>query len=112
MLTQSLVLAAPMGQRVADAGFAQAQLAALFGPGVIVCAQNDDPASPPQPDCHDSCPLCRLAAEAAALDLPAPAVLSAPLLALGADLPLPLAERLFTPAPAPHPLPRGPPSTI
>ncbi len=68
----------------------EAQLKAVFGDAAALCVQVDDKGSPTSPagHCDDDCPLCRFAAEAAALvtpDLPAlPARLDANCLSLGA----------------------------
>ena len=110
LLSQSLAFAAPMGGRLADARAAQAQLSALLGPGIVVCTQSDEPDGPTPADCHDSCPLCRLAADSAALDLPTPPGLAAPVRSAPTRL-LPISRpRALASAPALHPLPRGPPS--
>lgn len=111
LLSQSLAIAAPP-MVSGDARSAAAELTALLGPGVVVCTQGDSGGAPHQSpaDCRDQCPLCQVAANAAALDLPAAAALAAPARAL-------LAKLVFTPQTQKIPQPRaafsrarGPPS--
>ena len=110
LLSQSLAFAAHPASTPRDIGAAAAELRALFGPNVVICAQ-DDPGAPAQPQ-HgcDQCPLCRLAASALALNLPASAdpLVLAP--AVGSEIAQPQPPPLRGLAPPPTPLPRGPPS--
>ena len=108
LLGQSLAFATPPMPR--DARAAAAQLSALLGPGVVVCAQADEPGAPPPPDCRDSCPICQALGAAAAFDpprltsLPAPAFVLADILTVVLDTPAPPAP------PGRFALARGPPS--
>jgi hypothetical protein len=110
LLSQSLAVAAHPAGAPRDVVAAAAELRILFGPDVVICAQDDPGApAPPHHGC-DECPLCRLAAGALALDLPAPVepVVSVP--AVVSKLALPQPPPLRAPAPPLSPLPRGPPS--
>ncbi len=68
-------LSAP-GPVSSDPARIETQLKAIFGDAAALCVQVDDKGVPTAPagHCDDDCPLCRFAAEAAALvtpDLPA-----------------------------------------
>ncbi len=111
LLSQSLALAAPP-MFPDDPRSAATELSALLGPGVVVCAQSDgqDIPSHPPSDCRDQCPLCQVVANAAALDSPATAELSAPARARATRLGH---APLITGIPAPRvafSFARGPPS--
>jgi hypothetical protein len=110
LLAQSLAFAASPHETPRGASAAAAELSALLGPGVIICTQSDGSDSPAPPHNCDHCPLCRLAAGALALDLPAPLVFAAPVAAVESKLALPQPPPLGAPAPRLSPLPRGPPS--
>lgn len=110
LLSQSLVVAAP-DMRAADARSAARELTALLGPGVDVCAQVDGSGAPaPATDCHDQCPLCRLAADVAALDRPPLARIADPVRVADARLPFPSNPRVRTADFRGFSLARGPPS--
>jgi hypothetical protein len=111
LLAQSLAFAAPPHESPRGAAAAAAELSALLGSGVVICTQSDDPDAPaPPPHGCDQCPLCRLAAGALTLDLPAAIELAAPAPARASKLALPQPPRQRAPARPPAPLPRGPPS--
>ena len=110
LVSQGLTLAAPMGGRAGDARLAQAALSRIVGTEVIVCTQDDAPNAPPGSDCHDSCPLCRLAADAAALALPPLPLVAGPVPGAVAEIDAPTPASVVTPAPALPSPPRGPPS--
>jgi hypothetical protein len=63
-----------------DARRAAAELGALFGPGVVICSQADEPGAPPAPlTCDDRCPICQAHAGALAFVTPPPPVHFAPI---------------------------------
>ena len=106
LLSQSF--AAPeMGVR--DSRSAARELAALFGPGVVVCAQTDGPVAPP-PDCHDQCPLCRHAGDVAAFDSPPLTSVAKPVRVTETKLPFPRKPRGRAADFNGFALARGPPS--
>ena len=108
LLSQALVVAAPdLG--VANARSAARELTALLGPGVVVCVQVDGSGAP-APDCHDQCPLCRLAADLAGLDPPPPARVVEPVRVAETRLPFPLKPRVRAADFTGFALARGPPS--
>jgi hypothetical protein len=107
LLSQSLAAVVPHSER-RDARAAAAELTALFGPGVVICTQADDPGAPPKPQaCDDRCPLCRVAADSFAFA--ARFALAAPDF-VRAFAPSPPPQIFVALAPPPSPLPRGPPS--
>jgi hypothetical protein len=109
LLSQSLAIAAPP-MFPGDARSAATELAALLGPGVVICSQSDSGGTPNHRlDCRQ-CPLCQVVANAAALDAPAAPPLIAPTRALAIKLGVSAQPRLL-PRPAPaFSLARGPPS--
>jgi len=112
LLSQGLAAAAPHRIAPHDASAAAVELRALFGPNFVICTQDDGsgaPATPTHNSCDD-CPLCRLAASAVALDIPAPIEIAAPARILESSLVFPQPPPLTAPSPRPSPLPRGPPS--
>ena len=111
LLSQSLVVAAPPMAGARDARTAVAELAALLGPGVVVCASEDGSGAPAKPlHRHDECPLCRLAAASSAFDVPHAEPLDAPALALVAKLAISPRADEIPPPPHQFSLARGPPS--
>jgi hypothetical protein len=110
LLSQSLALAVPAMPVARDARAAQTELSALLGPGVVVCAQADDPGAPAPPDCHDTCPLCQGLAHAVLFDAPTPVLLQTPPFALSETLGVRPPVRGPPPPPLAFALARGPPS--
>ena len=110
LLSQSFALASPE-MRPADARGAAAQLTAALGVSVVVCVQDDGSGVPaPASDCHDQCPLCRLAASLDNLDVPSPAGLAAPVRLSGAAFAVPHRQSVAAAAFLGFSLARGPPS--
>ena len=111
LLAQSFAIAAPPMFEGGDSHSAAAELQALLGPGIVICTQADPtgPRHPPR-DCHEQCPLCRLAANAAALDLPTADLLPAPAFALSGKHGFAPQPPTKAPRPSGFALARGPPS--
>ena len=111
LLAQSFAVAAPPMFDGGDSHSAAAELQALLGPGIVICTQVDPTGPQHHPrDCHDQCPLCRLAANAAALDLPTADPLPAPAFALSGKLGFAPQPPTNSPRPGGFALARGPPS--
>ena len=111
LLAQSFAVAAPPMFDGGDSHSAAAELQALLGPGIVICTQVDPTGPQHHPrDCHDQCPLCRLAANAAALDLPTADPLPAPAFALSGKLGFSPQPPTNAPRPSGFALARGPPS--
>ena len=109
LLAQSFAVAAPPMFDGGDSRSAAAELSALLGPGIVICAQTDPSAPDRHPgDRHDQCPLCRLVANIAALDLPSAAPL--PALALAGKFGFAPQPTTYAPRPGGFSLARGPPS--
>jgi len=70
LVAQTLAFGAHAARTEDDARAAGAALARIVGAPVWVCVQDDSAPQAPS-GCHDSCPLCRLADQAATLDAPA-----------------------------------------
>ena len=111
LLTQSFAVAAPPMLGGGDSHSAAAELQAILGPGVAICAQAD-PSGPLHPanDRHDQCPLCQLVANAALLSLPAADPLPAPALGLSGKLGFAPQPPIRAPRYSGFSLARGPPS--
>ncbi len=111
LLAQSFAIAAPPMFDGDDSHSAAAELQALLGPSVFICTQANPAGPQHRPfDCHDQCPLCRLVANAALLDVPADAPLPAPAFALSGRLGFAPQPPTFSPRPSGFSLARGPPS--
>ena len=112
LLSQGLAAAAPHHGVSNEASAAAAELRALFGPNFVICTENDGSGAPttPQHSCDD-CPLCRLAASALALDIPAAVEIAAPARVFESNLAFPQPAPLRALSPRPSALPRGPPSS-
>ena len=111
LLAQTLAFGMHGARAAQDARSAAAALEKIVGAPVWICV-NDDGAPQAPVDCHGVCPLCRLADQAATLDLPeAPPTLAPPL-----PLFLPQPPPRAPPAPALAPqtiaLARGPPVSL
>ena len=108
LLAQNLAVAAPLLAATSAPG---ADLAALVGPGVVLCAHADEPGAPGHlGDACDHCPLCRLAASGHALDLAEPPPLAAPARLVVAKLGFADSLRRAPALRLRHALARGPPS--
>jgi hypothetical protein len=96
-----------------DARHAAIELGALLGPGVVICAQSDEPGAPPAPmNCDDRCPICQASAGAFAFVAPAPSVHAAPTPRLFDALAFPATPRAPPRGPVLIAFARGPPSLI
>lgn len=111
LLLQTLVVASPPMPVAPDARAAVAELTALLGPAVVVCASEDGAGSPVKPlHRHDDCPLCRLAAASLAFYAPQAEPLLTPAPTLVAKLGIFPRAGEIPPPPLPFSLARGPPS--
>jgi hypothetical protein len=111
LIAQTLAFGAHTARAADDARAASAALARIVGAPVWVCVQDDGAPQAPGA-CHDSCPLCRLADQAATLDAPQPPASLAPPPPLFRALPPPLADPLPACAPKGFALARGPPLSV
>ena len=113
LFAQALTLAVPPMAAPDDARRAAFELAALIGPGVVICTQADEPGAPPAPmNCDDRCPICQANAGALAFVMPAPPVQGAPILRLFDALAFPATPRAPPRGPVLIAFARGPPSLI
>jgi hypothetical protein len=74
LFAQALTLAVPPMAASSDARHAALELGALFGPGVVICSQADEPNAPTPVNCDNHCPICQANAGALAFLTPAPPV--------------------------------------
>jgi hypothetical protein len=113
LFAQALTLTVPPMAAPGDARHAALELRALLGPGVVICAQSDEPGAPPAPmNCDDRCPICQANAGALAFVTPAPPVHAAPILSLFDPLAFPATARAPPRGPTLIAFARGPPSLI
>jgi hypothetical protein len=95
-----------------DARHAAVELGALFGPGVVICSQADEPGAPPPVSCDDRCPICQANAGALAFVTPPPPTHFAPIPLVVEALAFPKTARAPPRGPVRTALARAPPSLV
>jgi hypothetical protein len=112
LLAQALTFAIPPMAAPGDARHAALELGALFGPGVVICSQADEPSAPPPVNCGDRCPICQANAGVLAFVTPTPPVHFVPVPLLVEPLAFPKTARAPPRGPVRIAFARAPPSLI